>query len=152
MSFKSSLPVSNKTWVTKIQGELYSTDTFSIQCSRALTNITKVRRLRSIASCQDSSGTWLHIDDAAVLVADDGTTLILQDGVDIQPNMLAAWITANEVRSVDEDGINFDRVAWLGPEEAVLGSEGNNCKWTAFGDTANGECWVENDLYEFQSS
>jgi len=51
--------------------------------------------------------------------------------------MLAARIAANEVRSVNEGGINFDGIAWLRPEEAVLGNEWDNCKWTALGDAAN---------------
>lgn len=89
-----------------------------------------------------------HLDDASIPVADDGTTRVFQDGVDIQPNMLAAWITANEVRSMNKGGINFDRIAWLRTEEAVLGNKRDNCKWTAFGDVTNRDWWVEDDLYK----
>jgi hypothetical protein len=116
---------------------------------RQLTNIAKVRSFRILVSCQHSDRTWLHVDDAAVLVGDEGRTLILQDTVDIQPNMLAAWITANGVRAMNEGGINFDRIPWLRPEEAVLGREGDNREWTTLGDTANGERWIEDDLYQF---
>jgi hypothetical protein len=81
---------------------------------------------------------WLHLNNTTVFVADDGTAFtVFQDGVNVQPNMLAARITANEVRSVNEGGINFDRITWLRTEEAVLGNEWDNCKWTALGDAAN---------------
>ncbi len=53
---------------------------------------------------------------------------------------------------MNEDSINFDRIAWLRTEKAVLGSERSHCQRTAFGDTANGNCWVEDNLNEVQSA
>jgi hypothetical protein len=62
-----------------------------------------------------------HLDDATVLVADNSATLgVLQNTVDIQPNMLAARVTTNEVRSMDESRIDFDRIAWLRTEEGIF--------------------------------
>lgn len=88
----------------------------------------------------------LHVDDSTVSVADDGAGTVLQDRIHVQPNMLAIGITTNEVRSMNEYGIDLDGIAWLGAKEAILRSEWDNGKWTAFGDTANRECWVEDDL------
>jgi hypothetical protein len=51
---------------------------------------------------------------------------------------------------VNEDSIDFDRIAWLRTEKAVLGSERSHYKRTAFGDTANGNRWIEDDLNEVQ--
>jgi len=51
---------------------------------------------------------------------------------------------------MNEDGIDFDRIAWLRTEKAVLGSERSHRKRTAFGDTANGNRWIEDDLNEVQ--
>ncbi len=92
---------------------------------------------QALLTCGDADTLADSVQGSSVSVADDGTTLVFQDGVDIQPNMLAAWITANEVRSVNKSGINLDGVAWLRAEEAVFGNEWNNCKWTAFGNANN---------------
>lgn len=62
-------------------------------CSGALTNITKLCSLRVAAPCQDSGWPWLHIDYAAILVADVRPTGVFKNRIHVQPNVLAAGIT-----------------------------------------------------------
>ncbi len=62
-------------------------------CSEALTNITKFRSLRVAAPYQDSGWSWLHIDDAAIFVADVRPTRVFKNRIHVQPNVLAAGIT-----------------------------------------------------------
>jgi ribulose 1,5-bisphosphate synthetase/thiazole synthase len=75
--------------------------------NEALTSITKVCSLRILASRQDSSAPRAHLNNATVFIADDGTAVILQHGINVQSNMFAAGISSNEITSLVNLGVSI---------------------------------------------
>ena len=72
-----------------------------------LTSMTKVRSLGIWRTAQNSPNSWREVDDPRVLVADDRTALVFQNAVDLEPHVLPARVSTDEIRAV-EDGVDFD--------------------------------------------
>lgn len=73
-----------------------------------LTNITEVRSLGIWRTAQNRRNSWREVDDPRVLVADDRTALVFQGAVDLEPQVLAARVSTDEIRAVGKDGVDFN--------------------------------------------
>jgi hypothetical protein len=85
-----------------------------------LTSITKLCSLCIRTARQHSKHARRHAKDPTVLEANDSTALVLQNTSDIETGMLAGRIRADEIRPVDEDSVDFDRVTGVGSYEAIF--------------------------------
>lgn len=77
---------------------------------QGLTSVTKWSRLGIFASRQDSTSARIDIDNPRIFVADNCTTRVLQNGIDIQTDMFCRRILADEITAMNEDSIDFHRI------------------------------------------
>lgn len=73
-----------------------------------LTSITELRSLRIWRTAQNSCNSWRDVDDPSVLVANDRTALVIQGAIDVEPHVLPARVSTDEIRAVRKDCVDFD--------------------------------------------